>query len=289
MVSWVVSEPTRALLADVPVGSQLPVIVMGVVNVSPESFYAGSIRVRAAEALRLAAGMVDAGAAILDVGARSTAPYRTTEIAEEQEADRLREAVRALVRELPVPVCADTCRPAPARAAVDAGARVLNDVSGLRDPAVAQLVAEHGLSCLLMASPDGQISEQSPVAAVRRLLADALARARAAGVREELIVLDPGIGFFRDGVVSWPAWDVEVLARLGELADLGRPLAVGVSRKSFIGALTGKKAPDARLAGSLGATAAAVLSGAALVRTHDVAETVDVVRVAERVRQATCR
>jgi dihydropteroate synthase len=99
-------------------------------------------------------------------------------------------------------------------------------------------------------------------------------------------VLDPGIGFFRGGAVPWDQWDVEVLARLGELGGLGRPLGVGVSRKSFLGALTGRGTPAERLAASLAATTAAVLAGAALVRTHDVAETLDAVRVAERLRRA---
>jgi dihydropteroate synthase len=117
-------------------------------------------------------------------------------------------------------------------------------------------------------------------------LQDALARARAAGLPDERVVLDPGIGFFRDAGVPWHVWDVTVLAGLPALADLGRPLCVGVSRKSFIGAVTGRERPEDRLAGSLAATAIAVLGGAALVRTHDVRETVDAVRLAERVRKA---
>jgi len=121
---------------------------------------------------------------------------------------------------------------------------------------------------------------------VRGILKRALAAARAAGVPEERIVLDPGIGFFRDEGVPWHVWDVAVLAGLPALAELGRPLCVGVSRKSFVGAITGREDPAARLPGSLAATAAAVLGGAALIRTHDVAETVDAVRVAERVRRA---
>ena len=119
-----------------------------------------------------------------------------------------------------------------------------------------------------------------------RILTTALAAARAAGVPEERIVLDPGIGFFRDAGVVWHAWDVAVLAGLPALAALGRPLCVGVSRKSFVGAITGRDDPAARLPGSLAATVAAVLGGAALIRAHDVAETVDAVRVAERVRRA---
>jgi dihydropteroate synthase len=118
------------------------------------------------------------------------------------------------------------------------------------------------------------------------ILGAALARARAAGIPDDRIVLDPGIGFFRDAGVVWHAWDVAVLAGLRELEALGRPLCVGVSRKSFVGALTGRAAPEERLAGSLAATTVAVLGGAALIRTHDVRETLDAVRVAERIREA---
>jgi dihydropteroate synthase len=121
---------------------------------------------------------------------------------------------------------------------------------------------------------------------VRAILGEALARARGAGIPDDRIVLDPGVGFFRDGPMAWHEWDVAVLAGLAVLRDLGRPLCVGVSRKSFIGALTGREATEARLAGSLAATTAAVLGGAALIRTHDVRETRDAVRVAERIRQA---
>jgi dihydropteroate synthase len=122
------------------------------------------------------------------------------------------------------------------------------------------------------------------MATVRVILAEALARARAAGISEERIAIDPGIGFFREAAVAWHEWDVAVLMGLPALHALGRPVCVGVSRKSFIGVLTGRTATKDRLGGSLAATTAAVLNGAALIRTHDVRETLDAVRVAERLR-----
>jgi len=188
-----------------------------------------------------------------------------------------------------------------ARAALQAGARVLNDVSALAEPALARVVAEHDAGLVIGASlvvagaarsvrAEGGLIEvgrvEGAIPTVRGILERALAAARTAGVPEERIVLDPGIGFFRDAGVPWHLWDVAVLAGLPALAGLGRPLCVGVSRKSFVGAITGREDPAARLPGSLAATAAAVLGGAALIRTHDVAETVDAVRVAERVRRA---
>jgi dihydropteroate synthase len=159
-------------------------------------------------------------------------------------------------------------------------------VSALADVALARVVAEHDAGLIVMAAPGPGRVVDAPVATVTRILREALAAARAAGVPDERVVLDPGIGFFRDADVPWHAWDVAVLAGLPELTALGRPLCVGVSRKSFVGAITGRSDPAARLSGSLAATAAAVLGDAALLRAHDVAETLDAVRVAERVRDA---
>lgn len=277
-----------ATLGGVAVGAGEPVVVMGALNVSPESFYRGSIHLAADDLWRAAAAMVEAGAAMIDVGARSTAPYLANAVDVDEERERLARAVEVLAAKLPVPVSADTPHAAPARAALEAGARVINDVSGLADAALARLVAEHEVGLLAVASPAGGhlAAAMAPLAQVRARLADVLRRARAAHIAEERLVLDPGIGFFREGPVPWHAWDAEILAGLARLVELGRPLAVGVSRKSFVGAITGRSSPAERLAGSLAATAVAVWNGAALIRTHDVAETLDTVRVAERLRRA---
>ena len=274
----------RARLASVEIGGRAPVAVMGVINVSPESFHPGSV-FAADRILRVALEMVDAGAVLVDVGARSTAPYLVTEISEAEESDRLARAVERLADKLPVPVSADTARPAVARAALEAGARVLNDVSGLADLALAREVAAHDAALITMAAPGPGRPLGAPIATVRVVLGEALSRAHAAGIPEERIAIDPGIGFFRDAAVAWHEWDVAVLRGLATLHALGRPLCVGVSRKSFIGALTGRTATEDRLSGSLAATTAAVLNGAALIRTHDVRETLDAVRVAERLRE----
>lgn len=276
----------RASLGGVEIGDGLPVAVMGALNVSPESFHGASIHLDAGALLRAAEQMVAAGAALVDVGARSTAPYLATDVEEEEEARRLGRAIEVLAGKLPVPVSADTARALPARAALEAGARVINDVAGLRDADLARLVAARGAGVIAMAAPGREAPAGGPLETVQARLSEALDRARAAGIDLDRVVLDPGIGFFRDETVPWHVWDVQVLAGLPRLAALGRPLGVGVSRKSFVGAITGRTATADRLAGSLGATAAAVLGGAALIRTHDVAETVDAVRVAERVRKA---
>jgi dihydropteroate synthase len=258
---------------------------MGALNVSPESFYGGSVHRDRDALVRAGTAMARAGAVILDVGARSTAPYLETAIDDAEEADRLAAAVQVLVGKTGLPVSADTARVSVARAALDAGASVVNDVTAFADPALARLVAERGVSTILMASPaaaGGAPGDMAPVATVTGILSAALGRARAAGIPDERVVLDPGIGFFRDASVAWDVWDATILARLDALACLGRPLCVGVSRKSFLGAITGHGDPAQRLPASLAATTVAVLRGAAVVRTHDVAETVDAVRVAQR-------
>jgi len=276
-------------LAGVTIGDGHDVAIMGAINVSPESFYSGSVAAGRDALLTRGETMVRAGAAILDVGAMSTAPYLENAISPAEEADRLGRAVEALAG-LGVPVSADTSRLEPARAALDAGAAAINDVRGLTgDPALAPLVAERSAGLLLMAAERGRPPAPSPVDAVIEHLAESLEIARRAAIAPERIAVDPGIGFFRSGPMAWHEWDCRVLAGLGRLRALGRPICVGVSRKSFIGALARPGDPlpaTERLPGSLAATAAAVIAGAHVVRTHDVAETLQAVRVARAVQRA---
>jgi dihydropteroate synthase len=279
----------RATVAGVSVGDGLDVAVVGALNVSAESFYPGSVVLGVDRLLHAAESMARAGVAWLDVGAMSTAPYLEARIPADQEAERLQWAIGLLTAKIDLPVSADTSRILPARIALEAGARMINDVSGLQaDPAVATLVAETGAGLVLMASPAGsrRIAPADPIVAVRASLGRSLALARAAGISDDRILLDPGIGFFRGESIAWPDWDCRVLADLPALHDLGRPLYVGVSRKSFIGALAGIDDPAHRLPGTLAATAVAVLGGAHVIRAHDVAETRQAVRVAQALYRA---
>jgi dihydropteroate synthase len=273
----------QANLAGIEVGDGYPVRIVGAINVSPESFYGGSVATDRRRLQQLARRMAAEGADVLDVGAMSTAPYRQGWIPEAEELRRVTAAVRALVGTADIPISVDTQRATVAGAAFEAGARILNDISGLgADPAMAS-VARGADGVILMAREVGA-STGVPILEVRALLRAALRRARSAGVPPARIVLDPGIGFFRRGAAPWVAFDCAVLRDLARLRSLGRPLLVGASRKSFIGKLTGQERPDRRLAGSLAAAVAAVLEGAALIRTHDVAPTLDAVRVAQAVR-----
>ncbi len=252
--------------------------VMGVINVTPDSFWEGS-RARADAVADIAADMIAAGAAILDIGGESTRPGAAY-LSADEELGRVAPAVEALRSRWDIAISVDTRKAAVARAAVAAGADIVNDVAALGDdPAMAPFCAAAGVPVVLMhkkgvpaSMQDRPYYEDCP-AEVFSYLAAAAARAIAAGIKPGNIILDPGIGFgkrLEDNLA--------LLSRLDELSAGGYPVLVGLSRKSFIGALTGRD-PAGRLAGSLAAACAALAKGASIFRAHDVAETVDALRV----------
>ncbi|MGA2663759.1 MAG: dihydropteroate synthase, partial [Nitrososphaerales archaeon] len=233
-----------------------------------------------------------------DLGAMSTAPYLENEVPAEVERDRIASALRAIAGS-GVTVSVDTMRASVAESALRNGATVVNDVSGLRgDPRMAAVVKDHGASLLAMAH-SSRASRAGPLARVGADLEGTLRAAVGAGIEEDRVVLDPGIGFYREEgagaayspqrLMPWDRWDATVLAGLEGLRALGRPLCVGLSRKSFLGRILGLPDPDDRLPASVAAAAIAVMNGAAMVRTHDVAETLQAVRVAEAVRSSRGR
>jgi dihydropteroate synthase len=273
-----------ANLAGLEVGDGFPVRLLGAINVSPESFFKGSVAETEDAVRQRAEQMAAEGVDMIDVGAMSTAPYLETEISEAEEIRRLTRAIGALRAATALPISVDTKRSRVALAALDAGAVVINDVSGFRrDPGMAAVAAQRAVGAILMASETGP-GAQEPINRVRSLLRESLTLAHDAGLSANRIVLDPGIGFFRKAALPWDAWDCEVVRGLGELRALGRPILIALSRKSFIGRLLDRPEPDDRLAGSLAATAVAILNGAHMVRTHDVGATRDVIRMVEALR-----
>lgn len=273
-----------ANLAGVEVGDGFPVRLVGAINVSPESFYQGSVAATEDSVKQQAERMAAEGADLLDIGAMSTAPYLPTEIPEAEEIQRVTWAIGIVRGVASLPLSVDTTRSRVALAALDAGADVINDVSGLRrDPGMGEIAAKRARGVILMASETAP-EARDPIETVRGFLEESLQIVWRVGVPEHRIVVDPGIGFFRKAALPWYDWDCEVLRRLGELKTLDRPLLVGVSRKSFIGQLLGQADPAERLAGSLAATAVAVVNGAHMIRTHDVGPSREVVRVAEALR-----
>lgn len=277
-----------SLLGSVRVGSSERVRVIGAINTSPESFYKGSIAKNAYEALSIARKMMDEGADIIDVGGMSSAPYKDTLVPEDVEIERVVQPIKMISKELGATVSIDTWRSGVAERALSAGAQIVNDVTGLRgDQRMAKVIAEHSASAILMARELGEKKEGEyilPIIKVRKLLRESVSIARGAGIDVHQLVVDPGIGFFRNEKMAWYDWDISMLASLKRLSILGLPILVGVSRKSFIGAITGISEPEERIFGSIAAEAIAVSMGADAVRSHNVKETYQAVRMAERFR-----
>ncbi len=282
------SNIIKAVIAGVPVGDEEPVRVMGVINASPESFYKGSVVTDPERAASLAEEMVREGASFIDVGGMSTAPYLDTYVTPEEEAGRVVPIIEAIKENSSVkaPVSVDTTRAFVAKKAIEAGADIVNDVKGLKgDPRMCKVVAEYGVPVIVAANPLGQrIEGADPIRTVMTALEESIRIAEDAGVDVAKIVIDPAIGFIRPKNPPWYVWDATVIANLDILRAFGLPILVGISRKSFLKAITGREKPEERLAGSLAAAAIAVWNGAHIVRAHDVRETVDAVRVAKFIR-----
>jgi dihydropteroate synthase len=254
--------------------------VMGIVNVTPDSFSGDGLGPDAAAAIQQGLRMVREGADMLDVGGESTRPGHVPVTAKE-EIQRVDAVVRRLSADAGVPVSIDTYKEEVAAHAIEGGATILNDVWGLtRSPAIADLAARHGCALVLMHNQDGTDYAGDLMEEIKRFLSLAAVRAMAAGVPREKVILDPGIGFGKTADHNW-----EVMRRLEELKELGHPILIGTSRKSFIGKLLDLPVTD-RLEGTEATVVAAVLRGADIVRVHDVLPTTRAVRVADRMSRA---
>jgi dihydropteroate synthase len=253
--------------------------LMGIVNASPDSFSDGGRHPALAPQLELARELLRAGADVLDIGGESARTDRPA-VPAELEIDRVVPLVRRVKDELGALVSVDTYKPEVARAAIDAGAAIVNDVSGLRDPRMAELCARTGTALVVMhtaAAPRRRLQDPARygdvAGEVLAFLRGRLDAALAAGCAPEQLIADPGLDFSKT-----PAQTVSLLAHVRRLHELGRPLLLAISRKDFIGALTGR-APRERLAGTLAALAHGVSGGAHIFRVHDVAAADDFLRV----------
>jgi dihydropteroate synthase len=248
--------------------------VMGVLNVTPDSFSDGGQFVAPERALAQARRMVAEGADIIDIGAESTRPYGSQPVSAEQELERLRPVLAEVVA-LGVPVSIDSMKSAVVTWALDAGAAIANDVWGLqRDPGMAAVLAARGAPVIVMHNRDQADADIDIMKDIAGFFTRSLEIAARAGISRDQIVLDPGIGFGKTHEQSMTA-----LARLDELGVFGLPLLVGASRKRFISTITPSE-PHQRLGGSIAAHLIAVKGGARIIRTHDVSETVQALRVA---------
>lgn len=245
-------------------------VVMGVLNITPDSFSDGGLFMDSAQALAHAKQMVQDGADIVDVGGESTRPGAKL-VSQEEELRRVKPVVDLLVRE-GIVVSIDTQKPGVAEECLQKGASLVNDVSGLKNEAMAQIVARHNVPVVIMhMKGTPQDMQQDPayergvVEEIKEFFRERIQKAKEAGIQD--IILDPGIGFGKT-----LEHNLEILRRLSEFKDLGYPLLIGTSRKSFIGKLMGNAPPEERLEGTIASMIVAVMNGARFVRVHDVKE-----------------
>ncbi|AGY91634.1 hypothetical protein SPICUR_03190 [Spiribacter curvatus] len=257
--------------------------VMGVLNVTPDSFSDGGRFVGASAAIEHAQAMQAAGAAIIDIGGESTRPG-STGVSIQAELDRVIPVIEALNDSVDLPLSVDTSKPAVMAASARAGAGLINDVMALRRPGALEAARDTGLPvCLMHMQGTPATMQDNPVyddvvAEVRAFLQERLTAAQEAGIPAGKLLVDPGFGFGKRD-----PHNAKLLAELPAIGELGFPVLTGLSRKSLVGRVLGRALPD-RLAGSIAAAALASWKGAAIVRAHDVAETVDAVNLMEYVR-----
>ena len=252
-------------------------LVMGIVNVTPDSFSDGGRHASTSAAIAHARQLIEDGADILDIGGESTRPGAAS-VSGQEELDRVLPVIEGL-RGIPVPISIDTCKPEVMRAALAAGASMVNDVNALlAKGALDVLAGSDAAVCLMHKQGDPKNMQQQPqyqdvVAEVRDFLRERIAAAEAAGIARERIMVDPGFGFGKT-----LAHNLELLRRLETFCAMGVPVLAGLSRKSMLGAITGREVGD-RVAASVAAALLAVQRGASIVRVHDVRETVDMLKI----------
>jgi len=271
-------------LAGMKIGANEPVRIQGVINLSPESFYKSSVKTGPGKILQTALQQVKAGAEIIDVGAKSTAPYLETQISTEEETNRALQGINIIINEIKKPISIDTTKSVVAKAAIEAGAKMINDISGFNDdPKMAKVTAKLDVPVIIGAWNINRF-KGNPTERVITALKDSLKKAEEAGINPNKIIIDPDIGFHRIDDFKWYKIDAHLLMNIHQMIKaFNQPICIGLSRKSFIGHILDIKDPKERLFGSLGATSIAVLHGANIIRTHDVKETLESVRIIERI------
>jgi len=270
----------RVDIGGLQVGEGYPVRLMGVINLSSESFYKKSVVTKQEDILEAVQRLEEEGADIIDIGGASTAPknvYNTPDVSELEELNRVKTAMKIIVEGTDLLISVDTKSSQVAKVALDMGAHIINDISGFNtDPKMTEVLRTYEVPAILMANCGNPCQDlHGSLTAVER----SIAAAESAGIDRERIIIDPGIGFGKPSEV-----DYMILRELDQFTDFNQPLLVGISRKAFIGALLDQVDPADRLIGSLAATAIAVYKGANMVRTHDIMETKQAVKVAEAIR-----
>ena len=271
-------------IGKVRVEGEFPARIMGVINVSPESFYKNSVKTNVKDMGKTSKAMEETGADIIDVGAMSTAPYLKTLISVEQETKRIRNAIDIIKSNCSLPISADTPRADVAKEAIKVGADAVNDISGLKyDKKMADLISRSGLPVILGAyGGSNDIFASGRIFGTMKVLNESLSIAKSASIANDNIIIDPAVGFFREKGqnpfytkmidLPWYIRDLEVISNLAKLKAFSKPICVCVSRKSFIGNIFNLKTED-RLIPSAATELICALNGANLIRTHDVKQT----------------
>jgi dihydropteroate synthase len=261
-----------------------PWLVMGILNVTPDSFHDGGRYLQLQTAAARARDMTAAGAGIIDVGGESTRPGAAP-VPLEEEINRVIPVIETIASQLHVPISVDTSKAAVARAALKAGAAMINDVTALRgDPEMAKVAATAGCPiCLMHMQGEPRTMQKNPqysdvVTDIIEFFRERIDFAVSQGIKQQNIIIDPGIGFGKT-----LKHNLTIIKRLSEFLVLGQPLMVGVSRKSFIGAVTGEEDTEKRLPGTIAANVMALERGAQIFRVHDVAENFQALRIAEEI------
>ena len=256
---------------------------MGIINISPDSFYEQSRCNSTDEVLTKAEKMKREGADFLDIGAESSRPG-SNPISEQEEIDKLIPVISSLVKIIDIPISVDTYKPTVAKEALQAGAKIINDITGLqKNPEMADVISQFDAGVIIMHMQGSPITMQknpsykNVIQEVKEFLEQSVKISKAAGIYSDQIAIDPGIGFGKD-----QKHNLEILSKLEKFIELGHPILIGVSRKSFIGNIL-KLPPEGRLEGSLAASVIGVTKGASIVRTHDIKETRNAIKVTEAI------
>ena len=279
------------MLGGVNVGHSHPVRVMGIINASPESFYKKSIKKRADDIKKEAKLMEEDGARYIDVGGMSTAPYIDSMVSEETEKRRIRNAIKAISEVSRLPISVDTIRSGVAQAAIESGATILNDVTGFNyDKKMLNVISRYSPDIVLCAHSNQKSMGTAQDTA--KILENTMQKVQRYGADKTRMVIDPCIGFFRDSDspwctqidYSWVQRDIDIIQHLRQITE-DMPILVSVSNKSFIGNILDDRSADGRLYGSIAAEVMSVVSGADIIRTHNVQQSLDAIRVASVIIQ----
>ena len=277
-------------LGSIPVGGSNSVRIMGILNLSPESFFKKSVAMTKTQIKNAVQKMEQEGANFIDIGGMSTAPYLSTLISERTESERLLSAIKIIQNVSNLPISVDTCRSSVAEKVLNCGVEIINDISGLKYDLKMKKVIGKSNASLILCAYDKKIVSGNPVSVTRKLLRESIKIAKQEDISPDKIVLDPAIGFFRKNgkgpfftksKFDWFERDLLILQDLSLLKQ-DFPIMISVSNKSFLGKLLDKEDPPDRIFGSIAAEAISIMNGADIIRTHNVSASRDALLVASK-------